>query len=195
MKRRLDPRGRRERGQSLAEFALILPVMAVILVAILEFGLAFDTDMSLEAASREGARVAASLGNYGTQGICPNATSEATVDPSIVNAVKASLQGGLVDMPSVQIWIFGANAAGNPATDINKYSWSSGSGTFIKTAGTYLACSRHDGTFGGGTYDQVGVQISYTYTSKTGLLAVFTGGLPMTAKAVMPIGPPWKLQP
>jgi hypothetical protein len=58
-----------------------------------------------------------------------------------------------------------------------------------------MACGRHDGTFGGGIYDDVGVQVQYTYTSKTGLLSFFTNGLPMTAKTVMPIGPPWKLQP
>jgi len=195
MKRTRKPDARGQRGQSIAEFALILPILATILVAILEFGMAFDADLALEAASREGARVGASLGNDGTQGICPNATAEAVVDPGIVKTIKSSLIGAGVDMTSVKIWIFGADASGNPATDINKYSWNIGTSTFDKLSGNYKACGRHDGTFGGGVYDDIGVQIQYTYTSKTGLLAMFTGGLPMTARAVMPIGPPWQLLP
>lgn len=191
--RKSDARG--QRGQSIAEFALILPILATILVAILEFGMAFDADLALEAASREGARVGASLGNDGTQGICPNATAEAVVDPGIVKTIKSSLIGAGVDMTSVKIWIFGADASGNPATDINKYSWNIGTSTFDKLSGNFTACGRHDGTFGGGVYDDIGVQVQYTYTSKTGLLAMFTGGLPMTARAVMPIGPPWQLLP
>ena len=195
MKRMGKPDARGQRGQSIAEFALILPILATILVAILEFGMAFDADLALEAASREGARVGASLGNDGTQGICPNATAEAVVDPGIVKTVKSSLIGAGVDMTSVKIWIFGADTSGNPATVINKYTWNAGTSTFDKQSGTFLACSRHDGTFGGGVYDFIGVQIQYTYTSKTGLLSFFTGGLPMTAQAVMPIGPPWQLLP
>jgi len=195
MKRTRKPDARGQRGQSIAEFALILPILATILVAILEFGMAFDADLALEAASREGARVAASLGNDGTQGICPNATAEAVVDPGIVKTIKSSLIGAGVDMTSVTIWIFGADASGNPATDINKYSWNIGTSTFDKLSGNFTACGRHDGTFGGGVYDDIGVQVQYTYTSKTGLLAMFTGGLPMTARAVMPIGPPWQLLP
>jgi hypothetical protein len=192
MKLRIGLSARRQRGQSVVEFALILPVLAVMLVSVLEFGLAFDADMALEAASRQGARVGAEMGNDGTQGICPNALAESTVDPSIIATVQASLTGAGVNMSSVTVWIYGAGVDGSPITDINKYSWVSGA--FVKQSGNYTACGRHDGTFGGGIYDDIGVRIQYTYTSRTGLLAIFTGGLPMSATSVMPIGPPWKLQ-
>ena len=200
MKLRVRANGRRQRGQSLVEFALIVPVLAVMLSAILEFGLAFDADLSLEAASREGARIGASLGNDGTQGICPNALSEATVDPAIINAIKASLTSAGVTLSSVKISIFNADANGAPVilsgvTQINKYKWDDPSSSFV-VDGTHAwpSCGRHDGTFGGGAYDDVGVQVDYTYTSKTGLLSFMTSGLHMTARTVMPIGPPWKLQ-
>jgi hypothetical protein len=196
MKLRFGAHRNRERGQSVVEFALILPVLAVMLSALLEFGLAIDSDMALEAASREGARVAASLGNDGTQGVCPNliADDAATgVDATIVRTVQTSLGGAGIDLASVEIWIYGAGANGSASTSIDKYSYSSGS--FSSSNGhPYAACGRHDGTFGAGTFDTIAVQIFYTYHSKTGLLALFTGGLPMSAKAVMPIGPPWKLQ-
>jgi Flp pilus assembly protein TadG len=186
----------RQRGQSLVEFGLVLPVLAVMLSAVLEFGLAVDSNLGLEAASREGARVAASLGNDGSQGICPNAIADdpATgVDATIVQTVQTSLSGAGVGLSTAQISIYGAAANGSAATAINLYSWN---GTaFINTNGhPYPACGRHDGTFGGGTYDTIAVQITMTYTSNTGLLAIFTSGLPMTARCIMPIGPPWKLQ-
>ena len=200
MKLRVRANGRRQRGQSLVEFALIVPVLAVMLSAILEFGLAFDADLSLEAASREGARIGASLGNDGTQGTCPNALSEATVDPAIINAIKASLTSAGVTLSSVKISIFNADTNGAPVivsgvTQINKYKWDTPSSTFV-VDGTHAwnSCGRHDGTFGGGSYDDVGVQVDYTYTSKTGLLSFMSSGLHMTARTVMPIGPPWKLQ-
>lgn len=186
----------RQRGQSLVEFVIVLPVLAVMLSAVLEFGLAIDADVALEAASRDGARAAASLGNGGTQGVCPNAVADnATtgVDATIVQTVQTSLSGAGVNVTSVQIWIYGAGANGSANTAVNKYAWNGSA--FASTNGhPYAACGRHDGTFGGGSFDSIGVQIQYTYTSSTGLLAIFTGGLPMTATCVMPIGPPWKLQ-
>ena len=77
---------------------------------------------------------------------------------------------------------------------VNKYSGTTGS--FVSSNGdVWKACSRHDGTFGGGSFDDVGVKVQYTYTSQTGVLSFLSGGLPMSATAVMPIGPPWTLQP
>jgi hypothetical protein len=205
MKLRFGASGRRQRGQSIAEFALILPVLAAMLAATLEFGLAFDADMALETASREGARVAGALGNNGTGG-CGNATNdalaEATVDPAVVGAVQTSLTGSGVDLTSVNIWIFQADPNGQPLvtaglTHVNKFAWvwnADGiTGNFVKKSGDYKACGRHDGTFGLGVYDDVAVSIQYMYTSKTGLLAIFSGGLSMSASAVMPIGPPWRI--
>lgn len=48
----------RFRGQALVEFALILPVLLVIIMGILEFGRAWNMKQVLTDASREGARVA-----------------------------------------------------------------------------------------------------------------------------------------
>ncbi len=46
------------RGQSLVEFALVLPILLLILVGILEFGIAFRTFQVVTNAAREGARTA-----------------------------------------------------------------------------------------------------------------------------------------
>jgi Flp pilus assembly protein TadG len=79
---RLHKRDRRRRdgedGVTMAEFALILPVIVVIMVSIFEFGLAFHHSQAIEAAAREGARLA-------------SLSSTSTTDVS--NRVDAALTG------------------------------------------------------------------------------------------------------
>ncbi len=50
---------RAERGAAAVEFAIILPVLIVLLVGIIEFGRAFQVQATLAAAAREGVRVMA----------------------------------------------------------------------------------------------------------------------------------------
>ncbi len=183
-----------QRGQSLVELAILMPVLLAMVGGVVEFGLAFSADLTVEAASREAARTAASLGNYGTQGKCPNALSEANVDPTILRTVQTGLQHAGIDMTGVTVKIFNSQPNGKPTGtgETNTYSWNGSA--FVKQNGSWNACQRHDGTFAGGKYDQVGVEISYTYRSRTGLLSLFASGVPMTATAVFPIGPPWTIQ-
>ena len=56
MTRRPRSRGR---GQSLVEFALVLPLLLVLLFGIIEFGLVFKDVLAINQAAREGARAAA----------------------------------------------------------------------------------------------------------------------------------------
>jgi Flp pilus assembly protein TadG len=50
---------RSEKGQAMTEFAVALPVVALVLFAILQFGIAFNNYLTLTDAVRRGARVAA----------------------------------------------------------------------------------------------------------------------------------------
>lgn len=50
---------RREDGAVLAEFAVVFPLLALLLIGIIQFGLAFSRAQGMEAAAREGARLAA----------------------------------------------------------------------------------------------------------------------------------------
>lgn len=50
-----------DRGAAAVEFAIVLPVLLIILLAVVDFGRLFFVQVSLNAASREGAR-AASIG-------------------------------------------------------------------------------------------------------------------------------------
>jgi Flp pilus assembly protein TadG len=103
---------RRERGQSLVEFALVLPLFLLLFFAIVDFGSAVFTYNSLTNAAREGARLA-----------IVNQDSA-----SIVAKAKAQVSVAEVADPSVTIAFFDANADG------------SASGTSCSTAPTYFGC-------------------------------------------------------
>jgi Flp pilus assembly protein TadG len=55
--RKIDIRS--EQGQSLTEFALALPVLALLLFAVIQFGIVFNNYVTLTDATRAGARKAA----------------------------------------------------------------------------------------------------------------------------------------
>lgn len=55
----LPRRGRGERGAAAVEFALVLPVLILLLFGIIEFGRAYNAKVELTGAAREGARVLA----------------------------------------------------------------------------------------------------------------------------------------
>lgn len=46
------------KGQSMVEFAIVLPILLIILLGIMEFGILFSNQLILESASREGTRFA-----------------------------------------------------------------------------------------------------------------------------------------
>ncbi len=57
-RRRGDPVNLSERGESLAEFALVLPMLILILFGLIELGNAFTVSHALATISREGANIA-----------------------------------------------------------------------------------------------------------------------------------------
>ena len=88
-----------ERGQGLVEFTLVVPLFLLILLGVLEFGLAFTHNLTLEYATREGARTGAALADgTGSDSSCvaSDGTSRlltaADVDPLIIAAVQRVLE-------------------------------------------------------------------------------------------------------
>jgi Flp pilus assembly protein TadG len=52
-------RKKREQGQTMAEFALVLPVLAILLFGVIQFGITFNNYLAVTDAVRAGARQAA----------------------------------------------------------------------------------------------------------------------------------------
>lgn len=151
---------RGERGQGIVEFALILPVFLMLLLGILEFGQAFNHHLSLEYATREGARSGAALANGGGPlgcgaGKSPNA---ATVDALIIEAVErviTSTGSPIVEADVTEIRIYKADAGGNEAGPVNIWTYTPGAGPIPADSttpldfspsgsGTWSVCSRNN---------------------------------------------------
>jgi Flp pilus assembly protein TadG len=78
---------RNEQGQTMTEFALVLPVLALILFAVIQFGIVFNNYVTLTDATRAGARKAA----VSRQSSDPVANSVAAVRSSASDLKQSDL--------------------------------------------------------------------------------------------------------
>jgi Flp pilus assembly protein TadG len=82
-----------ERGQSLTEFALALPILALLLFAVIQFGIVFNNYVTLTDATRAGARKAAvgrRLGNPVSATITAVRNSATDLNQSQLNVTVTS---------------------------------------------------------------------------------------------------------
>jgi len=196
-RRDADPRGR-GRGQSLVEYAIIVPVFFLILLGMLELGLAFSHHLTMEYATREGARAGAALAKGTDNYPC------AVVDQQIVAAVQRVLtasgsQVNLNEIQSIRIYKSGSN--GQELGPVNV--WIRGStpasgnvpavGFQKSNPQSWNACSRKNDRSGGTGPDSIGVSFRYTYQYVTPLGALMgaTGNptIPMSDRTVMALNP------
>jgi len=198
--------GHRESGQSLVEFALLVPVLTIMLLGMLEFGTAFNHQLTLGYAVREGARIGADLVNGGgtlgcNSGQSPNA---ANVDGVIIEAIDRVLGSSGSPVPEAQIIkirIFQANTTGGDTLGLDNdwvysatpYTLPDGTVVNFKPGGTqsWSACNRsnvlgHTASFSPVQIDSIGVSISYTYKMVTPVIGT---SLPMTDQTVMQFNP------
>lgn len=78
---------RKEQGQAMTEFAIVLPLFAILLFGIIQFGIAFNNYLTLTDAVRAGARTAAVSRHLGN----PAQTTEDRVRAAAVNLKKDKL--------------------------------------------------------------------------------------------------------
>jgi len=178
------PRGR-QRGQALLEFAIVLPVLMLLVTGIIEFALAFNSSLGINRASQNAALVAAEAGNL------PGA--DCMILTRIEQDINAPIDRG--EITGVQIQR--TNPTGTTIYASNNYvrggvtNCTLADGTPIDVPYTATAlgypvnqrCSVLSGcptmTPARTTVDTIGVQISLTYHLRTPLSAVmgmFNGG-------------------
>ncbi len=93
---RRSRRGRTERAQSLVEFALVLPILLIMVFGIIDFGMGIRSYISLTNATREGARFAA-VGNIA--GAYPTDCDGAN-NTTVIGRVCVAIEG--LDLSQVQ---------------------------------------------------------------------------------------------
>ena len=177
-------RSKRQRGQALVEFTIVVPVFMFLLLGMMEFGFAFSDRLTLGNATREGARVGASL----VTGSTTTCTGDpAGVDISIVASMQFILKSGGsdVDLSHINsIRIFKASSTGTQVGGyVNTWTYTPGAGPdadsgpgverldFSPSSTGWTACSRDNGS---GNPDSIGVSINYQYQLRTPLAAVAT---------------------
>lgn len=175
------------RGQALLEMAMVLPIFLLLILGTLEFGLAFDHNLTLEYATREGARTGSALANGGGAITCsPASAASATVDDNIVAAVERVLtsDGSPIKEPNVtEIHIYKVTSASSGAEVaglVNRWIYAPGQGPVVGGVALdfkkdlavqgWPACSRSNGS----PADSIGVSVRYNYNLQTSLGALLS---------------------
>ncbi len=96
-----------EKGQSLIEFALVLPLLIIIVVGIAEFGWLFNGKITLTSAAREGARVVAILKNETIATTAVNETADLS-GLTITDVDFNYISGGPYNVNKVQVIVEGS---------------------------------------------------------------------------------------
>jgi Flp pilus assembly protein TadG len=93
-----------ERGQTMTEFALVLPIFITLLFAIIQFGIAFNNYVTLTDAARAGARKGAVSRNASD----PEGTCESQVRNS----------AGDLDTSKIQVTCSSSTGSWDPGSDV-----------------------------------------------------------------------------
>jgi hypothetical protein len=213
---RLRRKFRSRRGQSVVEFALILPVIMFLLLGMIEMGFAINHNSSMVTATRQGARVGASLVNGSSFHHCNDSTHSADVDPQIIAATEGVLRspGSPISVTQVTgIVIFEVNedgtaVAGHSNTWTKSVNATTGAptGDYIPPDNTQRLYFAH-GTVnwdasvrcGSAPAHGIGVRITYNYRFITPLGSLITalggslfsnGQITMSDQTIMSFEPP-----
>jgi Flp pilus assembly protein TadG len=101
---------RGERGQSLAEFVLVLPIFLILVFAIIDFGLGFHAWLTVTNSAREGARLGAVRAP--ASGACDNDPSTAT------NNITCRVQETADSLDQANLSVTVTNAQGTPGSSV-----------------------------------------------------------------------------
>jgi Flp pilus assembly protein TadG len=180
MKGRLSPRRMpRQRGQSLAEMAVVIPVLVFLLMGGFDASVMISDKITAGFSVRQGARLAAELGGSQTSG----ATTTA-VDNQIVRNVLAVAKG-LTSATPTEIDVYApsrADGSYQPGDPIDQYFISAGGGISPGTM-TFPVQNRQQTP---PNETSIGVRILWTYTPPAG---IFPSNMQLVDYAVMKAAP------
>jgi Flp pilus assembly protein TadG len=141
--------GSNSRGQSMVEFALVIPIFLILLMAVIEFSFLMNGQLSINFATRDAALVAAEAGNA------------VGADCVILQKVEQDVTAPANPANISQVQIFWTNANGQPL-DTSGNVTTFGSGT--QAADTYTRTGPTTCTFADGTTLTVPYKLSGTAT-------------------------------
>jgi len=149
-------RNPKRRGQTLTEFALVVPVLFLLIMGVLDGALLMFSVGTARYAAAEGSRLAAQLGNV------------STTDTQVLTAIRNTVSGTqLFTVGEIDIYKLNQDGQGNLTQDpskVNRY----------KIDGTPMGpipwpASGRD--VGNGTSDFIGITVNYTYNWKAGFFS------------------------
>jgi hypothetical protein len=178
-------RRRRRRGQSLVELAVATPVLLILLMGAFNMGVLLSDKIMAGYASRQGARLAAQLGNGSGLASCPAGTCTNLIDQQIYNNVYIAANNlNYATLTEIDIYAPSSSDGSLISTDpANKYSYP-GSPPSLTTTGGGLPYTARLALPPNET--SIGVQIVWQYTPPTGF-ASFT--VQLKEYAVMKVVP------
>ena len=170
--------GRRSRGQSLVEFALVLPVFLLILFGLLDVGRFVYLNSTLSQAAREGARLGAVEAGW-----LPPAAQDTTCNKpngAVCPADVSTLRTHITDAADRMMAPFGSvsnvytscDVVPNPSTGLPALP----SGNWTTTT-----CGTHT------SRDLISVRVTSTFDAITPIVANILGSVPLTGSATMAI--------
>lgn len=196
-------RGRGERGASAVEFAIVVPVLLLLVFGMLEFAFVLRDYLSVSSSVRVGARVA-STGAGAGPGTCPGPPVICVPSgvPALAQAAADAIQQAGTAMPQNlidNIWVYRANASGFPgaattqtaadaagcSSDCVVFRWNDTIGRFVYQSGTWDSTTIN-ACINSAQAQSVGVMMRATHPYLTGF---FGSTITLRDRAVMKFEP------
>lgn len=152
---------RRDRGAVAVEAALFMPLIVLLVLGMLEYGLVIKDASAASAAVRAGARTASAM------------PRQATYADTTANQVSAAIKGKYTDTAIQALWIYRARSDGLPDGGIDscsvcaKYTWDGGSDKFVLASNNWPAVTQNACVTG--PPNSVGVMVRINHGSVTNM--------------------------
>lgn len=116
----------RERGQALAELALVTPILVLLIMAIVQFAFVLETQIGLTNAVREAARRAAA-------DVDPSTRANLVTSSQVVSQLDALLAANIQGYDPSRVWTSGDGPQYTPSPAVTFCSYTVGTGSSATT--------------------------------------------------------------